>query len=499
MTAIQGFIGGDNESYSRAFGYSTCINLYPEISKDDSSTTPKALIGTPGTTAISAWNSTTGSGGGRGCYTSSRGIKFSVIGSRVYRYITKLLGPTQIYTIPDGTTPVAFSDDGWYLCIVDGNQLYCIDMYSNVGMVPTLPNGVHPTHIVYLGGRMVINASTQLAPATPGLAPVDTKLYYSQLYNSTQWLSDGAGSVAVIASADPVSAFAVVNDQIIACGSGTVEFLSVSDDANHPFVRVSGSSSANGIFAQNSLVTVGKSSYYVGYVTNGSVEIYRSNGYEIETVSTPAIEWKFATAGDNAPTDAIGFTYSQAGHTFYGITSAALNLTLVYDVDTGAWHRRTTRSDLGVENYWKYLYFSADAGNVYCQCADYEGVLQLDLLAYAEFDGRTITRERSTMIMQDELNGIVHDSFTLHMETGTGNSAGVDTKDPIAELSWSDDGNVNFSTACEMQIGNDGEGGKLLRSWRLGYARLRSYRVRITAPVRVILLDAYVNMSPTGR
>lgn len=503
MTAIRGFVGGDNESFSRAFGYSTCVNLYPEYSKDQSSTTPSALFGTPGSIVIDKWftpdASTEDGAGGRGIYTTSRGAKYSVIGESVYKYSTEDSDPVKVATIPYGTNPVHFADDGWYLCIVDGNSLYTIDMYSGVFGTPSLPTNVHPTHVCFLGGRIIINASTELVPASPGVAPLDTRLFYSALYKSNVWLTDGAGSFAAIASADPVLAIEVVNDQLIVCGSRTIEFFSVTDDADNPFIRVSGSSSANGIFAPQSLVTIGKSSYWLGMVTNGSVQVYRNNGYDIENISTPAIEWKFATAGNNAPTDAIGSTYSQAGHTFYILTSKYLNITYVFDVEVGEWHRRTTRDESGNENYWRYLYFAADRGKIFSQTDDYLGVLKIDLETYREFDNRTITRERTTTIMQDELSGIVHDYFVLLMETGTGNSAGEDDKDPLAQLSWSDDGNDNFTPETSAMIGNDGAGGRRVKWWRLGYSIQRSYRVRITAPVRVVLLDAFVNSEPTGR
>lgn len=503
MASIPGFIGGYNVAYSKAFGGAICNNLYPEPSKDPTSTTGGALYGTPGTTLISAWDTTGWSApdsGGRGIYVSSRGIMYGVTGEIVWKYgNNEAVAPTQITTIPYATTTVRFADDGNYVSLVDGNNLYAIDMYSDSVSTPTLPTNVHPTHVCFLAGRTIINSAPYVGAISPGAAPVDTRLYYSAQYDATTWLTNGAGSFAAITSSDPCTAIDVVNDQLIAIGPRSTEFFGVTDEILYPYQRVTGSGSVNGIYAPSSLATAGKQSYWLGLTTNGSVQVYRNNGYDIETVSTPAIEWAFATSGNNSPIDAIGGTYAQAGHVFYVLTSRFMNITFVYDMVTNIWHTRSSRNLLGEEGYWRYLYFASNYGKTYSQVYDYQGVMKIDLSVYKEFDNRTITRERGTGILGDSMNNIVHDNLVLLMETGTGDSAGTDTKDPIVTLSYSDDANGNWSPEITGYIGNDGLGGGRVRWDRLAFARQRSYRIRITAPVRVVLMDAFINMRSLNR
>jgi hypothetical protein len=508
MASIPGFVGGYNVSFSAAYGAATCQNLYVEKASDPTATTEGAMFGTPGTTNITKWDTTGQSGsfgaGGRGVYVSSRGSLYSVIGENIYKYpqANESIDPILIGTIPYSTATVRFADDGNSVGIVDGNALYTVDMYSDALLAPELPTGVQPTHIVFHAGRTIINSAPNSGPTVPGAAPVDTRLYYSNLYNMNSWLTDQAGSFAAILSSDPCTAIDLVNDQIIACGARSVEFFGLNEGTDavfNPYLRVTGSGSGEGIYAPGSLQVVAHNAYWLSATTNGSVQVVRNNGYQVEPVSTPAIDWALATAGSNSPIDAIGGAYSQAGHTFYVLTSQYLNKTFVYDISTNTWATRSSRTLAGVENAWRYPYFASNIGKTYTQSVDYEGIQLIDVAAYKEFDNRTITRERSTGILRDELNNVVHHNFTLLMQTGTGNSAGTDTKDPQVTLSYSDDANTNWSAEIPGYIGNDGKGGWRIRWDRLGLARQRSYRIRVTAPVKCVIMDAIINSTSTGR
>jgi len=498
MTAIKGFIGGHNEAYSRAVSKAVCINLYPEVSASDSDTTAGALIKIPGTTSIATWDATGFSGeanaGCRGSYVTSRGVQYSCLGDLILRYPDIDSAPVIVANIPYDTTPVNFAENGIYLAIADGNALYIVELSTYATSTPSLPTYVKPTHIAFLGGRLVINSKTAVGIGSIGVAPVDSKLYYSAVYDATKWLSDGAGSKAVVSSSDPCVAIVAINDQILALGSNSVEFLGLTDSETIPLERVSGSTNGSGCLARYSPLVIGQSCYFVGVQANGMVQVYRTNGYAIEPISDPSIEW-ILSQGDAS--DAVGWTYSQQGHTFYGINSQNLDLTLVYDITTGAWHKRSTRVGDN-DKQWKYTSFTSLNGVVYAFSKSDALVYRIGLDLYKEHD-QYIYWQRGTGILQDELNGIVHNRITLHMETGTGDSAEPTEKDPTVSLSWSDDANVNFTATDTENIGNDGAGGRKIDFWRAGYARQRSYLISGWHPVKIVLLGAYVNTSLTGR
>lgn len=64
------------------------------------------------------------------------------------------------------------------------------------------------------------------------------------------------------------------------------------------------------------------------------------------------------------------------------------------------------------------------------------------------------------------------------------------SQDPQMVIDWSDDHGRNWSNGRTVSMGKIGEYKVRCKTWRLGYARDRVYRVTISDPVKRVILSA---------
>jgi hypothetical protein len=76
------------------------------------------------------------------------------------------------------------------------------------------------------------------------------------------------------------------------------------------------------------------------------------------------------------------------------------------------------------------------------------------------------------------------------METGVGLDGSGQGTDPKAMLRWSDDGGHSWSNENWKEVGKIGQRKGLVDWRRLGMSRDRVYEVKITDPVKVVLIGA---------
>ena len=88
---------------------------------------------------------------------------------------------------------------------------------------------------------------------------------------------------------------------------------------------------------------------------DGSARVFRTQGYSVQQISTPGIYGILSTASDLS--GAVGRVHSFGGHTYYVLTIAAIEKTMVYDVDLGEWHERAWMDpDTGILSRWRGLH-----------------------------------------------------------------------------------------------------------------------------------------------
>ena len=113
----------------REIGWNMCTNLYVEKTEVEHAKYNDSLLGTPGTIDIPSWVFPNG-GTVRGMHTTSRDAWIIVVaGDSVYR-LPDLESNTPIFmaNLSLLQTKVSMVDDGRYLSIADGNELWVADL-----------------------------------------------------------------------------------------------------------------------------------------------------------------------------------------------------------------------------------------------------------------------------------------------------------------------------------------------------------------------------------
>jgi hypothetical protein len=199
--------------------------------------------------------------------------------------------------------------------------------------------------------------------------------------------------------------------------------------------------------------------------------------------------------------DAIGYTYQQDGHSFYVLVFPNADTTWVYDVATQAWHERAG---------WYNGDWTRHRGN--CQVffngetilGDFENgklyTLRLDVYADDDRPQRWLRSWRALPVGQNTFNETAHHSLQLICESGVGLNLGQGS-DPEVMLRWSDDGGHTWSYEHWRKMGKIGNFGFRTIWRRLGMTdklRDRVYEVSATDPVKIAIMGAELDLTPTG-
>jgi hypothetical protein len=173
---------------------------------------------------------------------------------------------------------------------------------------------------------------------------------------------------------------------------------------------------------------------------------------------------------------------------YFPTTGGMAGGTWVYDLTMKRWHER--------------LYYDGSAlqphlGRCYARAFDRHLVGDRNSgkiyeLANNEYDddGAEIRRIRTAPHITDEAQRTFYHSLTLDMDTGAGLSG---QPAPEVHLRWSNDGGYNWTAERSVSAGAFNDTRKRVIWRRLGSGRKRTFEVRISDPMRVALVDAYLN------
>jgi hypothetical protein len=145
------------------------------------------------------------------------------------------------------------------------------------------------------------------------------------------------------AASDKWQSMAVIGNEVWLFGSESTEIWRNygTQSPAYPvvFAPVPGAFIESGIGATFSVCNVNSSPVWVSRTAHGHGQIVVGNGYGQPTViSTPAVE--YAIQNYATVSDAIAFTYSALGHTFYVVSFPGSDATWVYDATEQMWHER---------------------------------------------------------------------------------------------------------------------------------------------------------------
>ena len=255
----------------------------------------------------------------------------------------------------------------------------------------------------------------------------------------------------------------------------------------------------HGIAAKFSVARLGNSFAYLARNNRGQSEIVVMEGYFPKRISTHAVE---NTLVNQSVSDAIAYTYQLEGHECYVITFPSLDLTWVYDISTGLWHKW-----LWVDNQNNYHRHRSNCAALFqgvVLVGDWQNgqIYKLDPNNYTD-NGNEIRRLRRCPHLVTDLQRQYFDEFQIQFQPGVGlegitnpplNAETVGAN-PQAMLRWSNDGGSTYSNEHWSDIGQVGKYKNRIIWRRLGMARDRIFEVVVTDPVFACIISANLKAS----
>lgn len=156
------------------------------------------------------------------------------------------------------------------------------------------------------------------------------KIQISKLYDGYSW--NALDFATAEASPDNLVGVGTTRQNIWLFGEFSTEVYYNSGNADFPFQRVPGAILDIGC---GSLTSVAEIEGVLYWLTNKKT-IVMNLGYSFETISTEAINYQLSTYSTIA--DAIGYSYSLEGRTFYVITFPTADKTWVVNIKDRQWH-----------------------------------------------------------------------------------------------------------------------------------------------------------------
>lgn len=486
-------VGGYYVHKSKQLNNADILNFYPEITPEGKRDV--ILLPTPSVQLFTDCSDKS-TGLFRG---SHKVITTSNNGAKYERYFV-LYGGQLLEILPNESsilianisalnTRVSFADNGEFLVFVDGNEMYIMDLNTNNIQNPILPFS-NPTKVISIGGRFIcINSDN-----TVDVYVNYSKIYWSDIldpstWNGLNWLQTDKGELLI-------NIKDVGDDLIVFTPNSNYQYRSTFNEFE-PFSKISASTGTIGCGAVESVVKIGEQVFFLGSSDYGNNSIYMVSSGQLERISDHSIESLIGDTGNTS--DAYGCAYQYQGHVFYILTFTAGNKTLVYDLSTGMFHRRSSRDPkLNKHNKWQIANITLAFGKLLACSEKGQCVCYLDHNNYKDFDSETkeivpIVTERTTNIYNNNQQMITYHSFELDMQVGVGNLTGRDV-DPRITLMYSNDG-VTFKNARTQRIGRTGEYRQKVCWNILGSAVNRSFRITSSAECPIVIYGAKVRSS----
>jgi hypothetical protein len=317
-----GLVGTAYTAWSKDLADQRCVNLYLETVETKTGAEPQALFGCPGLTLAR----TIGSGPVRALHQVG-GQLYAVSANEVFR-LDANLAPTKIGNMSTSSGLVGIVSNPTQIGFFDSVGAFSWDgtNWETINLPITGPIGAP----VYQDGFVVISQ------------PGTFNLWQSNLNDLTTW--DPLNFTTEDGNAQPVERLVAFNDQIYVLKQ--FSFCAYVNAGLNGFVfeRLSGVYPLTGLIAPSSVAVVANTLLWIGQYENGEPCVYQTRAYDPERASTYAIE--STMAGYPTVSDAIGFSYTQAGHSFYVLTfptggeTWVLDLTESRKIGAPAWHQR---------------------------------------------------------------------------------------------------------------------------------------------------------------
>jgi hypothetical protein len=437
------------------------INYYPEHNPN-SSKDRVTVYPTPGISV--AWD--LGESPVRALYFFAN-LLFAVVGPILYKI--EATGITTNLGIIAGDGKLSIADNGFELCIVNGGQGYIYTVDSDVFETITDPNFYSSSSVVYQSRRFIFvrDGTNQFFISGP-----TTGLTYDALEFAP--ITTNAGNIkAILADHGEIWLFGDTYINV---------WVYTGNEAGFPFAEIQGANIEKGIAAIHTAVKLNNTLYWLAE----DRQVYSATGYRPYLLSPPPISRTFQNY--NVVEDAFAYSYSDKGHDFYVLTFPHENATWVFDASIAdpsmAWHQRQTGTsgrhlaNCYAKAWGKHYIGDYRTGKIY----EYAENIYTD-------NGEKIHRVVTSPPMHGDRKRVFCDRVEIDIESGVGLTNGQG-ENPQAMLSYSDDGGQTWSDEKFGSMGKLGKYRSRLKYHNLGSFYQRIFKLKITDPVKTIILSA---------
>ena len=366
---------------------------------------------------------------------------------------------------------VGMADNGTQLMITDGPNGY-VYTPSTTTFVKVASSFAGGDTVCFLDGYFIVNR------------PNTGQFWVSNAYDGTTW--NGLNYATAESNPDNLIRVWAERGLLVLFGAISIEFWQNTGALDFTYSRIVGSPSEVGLAARWSLARCAGWPTFLAKTKRGGYIIAQLNGFEAQKLSTPELEYTinhYATVED-----AVAFSYTMSGHDFYQINFPSAGMSWLYDANSGGWSQLQSTGytrhlgDLGVAFGQQIMVSDFSTGNVYT----------LSDTTYTD-NGVYIPRELVGPHLFDSgrLNDVIVSRLRVDMEEGLGLTSGQGSN-PQIMLQISRDSGHTWGGELWTSFGNIGQYQQRAEWRRLGLARDWIFKLRVTDPVKVAILGAYI-------
>jgi hypothetical protein len=477
-----GFVGPSYIAASIIQDDQECINLYPEA--DPTKFSGSMATGAPEQRGVIALYPTPGLllqkalpqvAQVRALWTLPGGTTLlAVCGNQLYSLDAAFNVTTPAGTLSTNTGPVSMTDNGISAYLVDGPNRYTYGIASGTFATVALTDGA------FTGGDKVDIVDNFLVYNNPG-----TQQYGNT--NASSTVSGATNFASADSAPDNLKSLIVINRDLWLISEKHTEVWTDAGLFPVPFQRLAGTSQQHGTPAPFSVARLGESFAMLSQDTRGNGVVVMMKGYQPQRISTHAVET--AIAGYSKISDAIAYTYQQAGHEFYVLTFPTADVTWCYDLATELWHKRAYRDANNVLHRHRSNCCALFQGNIIVGDFENGNLYSMSQSTYTD-NGAVMPCIRRTPHLTSDLKRQFFHDLQIQFQPGVGLPA---APNPQAMLKWSDDGGFTWSNEHWTSIGRVGKYKNRAIWRRLGTARDRIFEVQVTDPVFRAMVSAELN------
>lgn len=467
---IINLFGLGNQSKSPNLTAANRLNLYYDI-QTEGDKTQVAAIGTPGLDLFTTPSPN-----------KTYGIHWMETVNKLY-----VVQKNTLYEVsPDGSSVaiasisedlnnrVSMANNGTELCIVTGKYAFIFNTstrtISNITALIAYDGQVADT-VTFLDGRFIINR------------PNTGQFYISGLYDGMSW--DALDFATAESHPDNIQAVIADKGNLVLLGTSSIEIWGNNGDVLFPFQRINSAPSEVGLAARWSLAKCAGSITGLFRSTSGMLSVGVLDGYTVNAISNQDIEYLINNY--ETPQDAVGFGYVLNGKHFYEITFQKAQKSWLYDFQSRAWSQLKSdsidrhRVDIGCFFNTKFIVTDYENGNLY--------ILNANTLTD---NGAPIERELvSSHVFTNSRNNMTISRLRVDVEGGVGVLSGQGDL-PSIMLQISRDSGHTWGNELWTTFGGQGQYTKRAEWRRLGMARDWVFKLRITDPVKIVMIAAII-------